>query len=442
MKKKDIYAHLRNDLDQIPVPYQWDKVAGAAARSNSWSEPAPRRRVTWKMIPLAAALAVVVVVGIVVTQLGIKPPTPIDLPLIPWNGLLSEAGGMGGGMGAVWSTSAAELHRDSPAHGRESELGTMPVYRNPSYGQALQLDTTGAMEIAEKFSKAMGKTFTYVPDTSWAEMEARIREEQPQKWQDMQEMLEANRQNEWRFQFGDEILNVTSHYGTPISLQVPLPASLPQDTDPAARYEAICQQLYNSYAAGIEALTGLRYNRVSTALLGYYTGEDNYGGKDFDTFFYVNNPDDPLAKQAEDYALNRVGVYLYEGAEEPSARLFFALCELDVENYLGHYPVMGLEAAKRELLAGHYEAVPEVTKEMLARATIEDAELIYSNSPWLSTWIPVYRFSVLFAPEDMPEYPRAVEFGVRSYYDFFVPAVPAEYLVPQAEDGNVPRPVG
>jgi hypothetical protein len=56
--------------------------------------------------------------------------------------------------------------------------------------------------------------------------------------------------------------------------------------------------------------------------------------------------------------------------------------------------------------------------------------------------MPLYRFSVLFTPEDMPEYPRAAEFGVRSYYDFYVPAVPAEYLVPQQEDGSAPRPLG
>ena len=417
---------------------------------------AARRGYTRKLLPLAGGLAMVLAICIAIPLLGrIKPPRPpIDLPLIPYGSVFDGEGGLGGGMGFVWSANAAELHRDSPAYGREGALGAMPVYRNPSFGKALQLDEAAAMEIAAKFSEAMGRDFVYVPDTTWEEIEARIKAEQPQKWQDMQDTLEANRQNEWKFQCGDETLNVTSHYGTRISLNSPLPAGLPKGDGTAARYEAMCQQVYDSYAAGVEALTGLRYNMASTALSGYII----YGEKDFETFFYVNNPGDPLAKQAEDYALNRVGVSVLEekdyvdtgydregnavetiSHQDAAFYLGFVLPDLKEQDLLGSYPVMDLEAAKRELLAGRCEAVPEVTSEMLARAAIEDVELVYSNSPWLSAWMPMYRFSVLFAPEDMAEYPRAVEFGVRSYYDFYVPAVPPEYLVPRQEDGGVPR---
>jgi len=52
---------------------------------------------------------------------------------------------------------------------------------------------------------------------------------------------------------------------------------------------------------------------------------------------------------------------------------------------------------------------------MLSRAEIADAELTYSISPWLSTWLPTYRFSVLFAPEAMEAFPRPQELGLRSY---------------------------
>ena len=404
----------------------------------------PVRRVSPKrLIPLAAALAVVVVVGIVVTQLGIiKPPTPIDLPLIPYNGILNNDNSMGCGMGAVWSTSAAEIHRDSPAFGRESELGTMPVYRNPYFDREQQIDEAAAMEIAEQFGRAMGKTYSYAPP-NWLTPERleQLREKLRAVGETEEEIETAIReqfkQSTWEFQCGDETLIVEGSLFGCVRLSVPLPASLPTNVEPATRYEAICQQVYNSYAAGIEALTGLRYNRVSTAVTGFSTSEYNYGGKTFDTFFYVNNPGDSLAKQAEDYALKRVGVCLYEDVDISSASLGFYLTHLGTDDLIGSYPVMDAESAKRELLAGRYEAVPEVTKEMLARATIEDVELFYSNSPWLSTFMPIYHFSVLFAPEDMPEYPRAVEFGMRSYYDFYVPAVPAEYLVPQETFGDM-----
>ena len=422
-------------------------------------QPATRRFAPWKLLPLAAAVAAVALVAVLVFYPGTTNPiVDPDLPKIPYGGIFGDGGSLGGmGMGGAWYKDAGEMHRDSPAYGREGELETMPVYRNPNFGKAQQLDEAGAMDIAEKFSKALGRTFVYVPDPSWAEMEAKIRAEQPEKLEDLQEMLEANQQNEWKFQCGEENLRVYDYQGIGVSLDVPLPAGLPKGDGTAARYEAMCLQVYESYAAAVEAVTGLRFNQISTALNGY----DIYGEKLFETFLYVNNPDNPLAKQAEDYALRRLRVTVLEekdyvdvgydregnavesiSHQEAEFYLGFGCASPGEDNLLGNYPVIDRESAKRELLAGRYEAVLEVTAEMLSRATIEDVELIYSDSTWLSTWVPVYRFSILFAPEDIEEYPRAVELGLRSFYDFYVPAVPAEYLVPQETDDSVPRPAG
>jgi len=416
------------------------------------AKPAPRLT-PWKLLPITAAAAAIVLIATVV--LNNIPRVPPELPLIQYEGMFGDSGGMGGGMGGVWSKSAAELHRDSPAFGREGELGIMPVYRNPSYGKALALDTAGAMEIAARFSRAMGKTYTYVPTDTWEQIEQKIRENAPPEH--LEEALEANRQNEWEFRCGEERLRIYDHYGIGVSLNAPLPASQFKGDGTAARYEAMCQQVYDRYASAIESMTGLRFNKASTALTGY----DIYGEKDFETFFYLNNPGDPVAKQAEDYALNRLRVGVLEERDyidygldsegntvetvsHQDAEFYLGFCPttLGKSDLLGNYPVMDLESARRELLAGRYEALSEVTADMLARATIEDVELVYNNSPWLKTWLPVYRFSVLFAPEDMEEPPRAVEFGLRTYYDFYVPAVPAGYLVPQEVDGNTPRPVG
>ena len=421
------------------------------------AKPAPRRFAPWKLLPIAAAVAAVVLIAAVV--LNNIPPVNPELPMIQYEGMFGDAGGLGG-MGGVWSKSAAELHRDSPAYGRESELGIMPVYRNPDFGTALSLDTAGAMEIAEQFGKAMSKSYTYVPDPSWAEMEARIREEQPQKWQDMQEMIEANRQNEWKFRCGDETLNITSHYGIHVSLNAPLSAEQSRGDGTAAGYEAMCRRVLEPYREAIEEMTGLRYNEASTALTGY----DIYGEKRFETFFYVNNPGDSLAKQAEDYALNRLRVGVLEdkdyvdigydqegnaietpGHQDGEFYLGFSMRQLGEGNLLGNYPVMDAESAKRDLLAGNCEGYVSATKEELACATVEDVELVYNNSPWLKTWLPVYRFTLSFPP-DMQDWsyiaPELAKLGLRTYYDFYVPAVPAEYLMPQEVDDSVPRPVG
>ncbi|MCL2300199.1 MAG: hypothetical protein FWC27_08665 [Firmicutes bacterium] len=421
------------------------------------AKPAPRRFAPWKLLPIAGAVAAVVLIAAVVLN-GLPRVNP-DLPPLQYEGVFGDAGGLGG-MGGVWSKNAAELHRASPAYGREGELGTMPVYRNPDFGTALSLDTAGAMEIAEKFGKAVGKTYTYVPDPSWAEIEARIREEQPQKWQDMQEMLEANRQNEWHFQCGDEKLNITSHYGVRVSINAPLSAEQSRGDGTAAGYEAICHRVFEPYSEAIEAMTGLRFNRASTAMTGY----DIYGEKRFETFFYVNNPGDPLEKKAEDYALNRLGVSVLEDKDsverwenslgetgediihqDGEFYLSFSMRQLGKDDLLGNYPVLDVKSAKRELLTGNCEGYVSATKEELARATIEDVELVYSSSPWLKTWLPVYRLTVSFPP-DMQDWnyiaPELAELGLRNYYDFYVPAVPAAYLVPQETDDNTPRPAG
>ncbi|MDR2686248.1 MAG: hypothetical protein LBB75_00725, partial [Oscillospiraceae bacterium] len=394
-------------------------VKEAMPRRKERPNVAPHRFAARKLIPLAAALAVLVVVGIVAAQVDIpKPPGPVDLPSIPWNGLYSGEGGMGGGEGGmgggmdfVWSANAAELHRDSPAFGREDELQTMSVYRNPNYplysSEALGklLSEANAMEIAAKFSRAMGKTYTYAqPGNAWQDAppeptrqaprttmvppDAEGQEQTQPQPQDplQQEKLDIlNRETKeindiydrywqvWEFRCGGETLTVSA-LGT-VSLRIPL-SEVPR-TGAAARHEAICRQAYEPRADAIEALTGLRYNKASTALIGYFTGEDNYGEKDFKTFFYVNNPGDTLARQAEDYALNRLHAYLYADAEEPVVSLSFTLRSLSAEELLGNYPVMDLESAKRELMAGRCETIYEVTNEMLARATIEDVELVY-----------------------------------------------------------------
>ena len=441
-------AHLNARLLRLP-----DEQARPAAR---------RRFATWKLIPPAVAVTAAVLAAVIILRPGTtNPVVDPDLPKISYGGMFGDGGSLGGmGMGGAWYKSAGEMHRDSPADGRGDELGTMPVYRNPNFGKAQQLDEATAMEIAEKFGKALGKTFVYVPDPSWAEMEAKIKAENPLKWQDMQEMLDANQQNEWKFQCGEENLRVYDYQGIGVSLDAPLPDGLPKGDGTAARYEAMCRQVYEPYAAGVEAVTGLRFNKISTAMTGY----DIYGEKGFESFLYANNPGDSLAKQAEDFALRRLSVsvleekkeieigYDHEGNavestvyQEPRLYLGFGVSYPGEADLIGNYPVMDRESAWRELQAGNCEFELETTVEELARAVFEDAELVYVPRPWLSTWMPMYRFTVSFPP-DMQDWsyvsPDLAGLGLRSCYDFYVPAVPAEYLVPQEMDDSVPRFAG
>ena len=286
------------------------------------------------------------------------------------------------------------------------------------------------MEIAKKFNEAMGRTFVYVPPTWLDGVEQKIKETTPpEQWE---QALWDNRQQDWEFRYNDETLWVRGYdSSTGITLNVPLPEPLPLIADPAMRYEAICLQVYEFYADAIEALTGLRFNKASTTF-----SYNIFDVKHFDTFLYVNNPGDSLAKQAEDYALRRLQVGLIEEPGEECAYLHFDFVFPDEEDLLGIYPIINLEDAKRELLAGRYESSVTAKAEELFRATVEEAELIYSNRPWLSTFIPVYRLHLTFPPEDMQDWnnnnPYQNELGLRNFYVFYVPAVSAEYLMPQS----------
>jgi len=416
-------------------------------------KPAVARR----LLPLAGALAVVVAMGIAIPLLVKRPPQPpIDLPPISLGSMYGMAGM---GFEAHMNKSAAELHRASPAYGREGGIGTMAVYRNPGFGKPQRLDEAAAMEIADKFGKAMGKTYVYEPPY-WLSPEGLEKTREKLGALTPEEGEQAVRQSEWSFKCGEETLSVSDYGGVRVSLYAPLPTGLPQDDSTAASYEANCRQLYGLYAAAVEALTGLRFNMASTAF-----DYNIYGEKHFETFLYANNPGDPLAKQAEDYALKRLTVsWLPEkdyvdygvnsqgqtvetsGHQDAEFWLGFDLAYPGESDLLGIYPVMDLESVVAQLRAGNYEASVSATKEELARATIEEAELIYSAQPWLSTFLPMYRLYLTFPPEDLDGWnnnnPHLEELGLRNYYVFYVPAVPPEYLVPQQEDSGMPRPAG
>ncbi|MCL2298818.1 MAG: hypothetical protein FWC27_01570 [Firmicutes bacterium] len=73
MKKKDIFERLRGDMDQIPVPYQWNKIAGAAAqhKPRKAAQPRPQHlpvyRKVWSMAA-AAAMLLLVITAVMVNQ--------------------------------------------------------------------------------------------------------------------------------------------------------------------------------------------------------------------------------------------------------------------------------------------------------------------------------------------------------------------------------------
>jgi len=419
--------------------------AAPPEKTNEQVKLAPRRFSPWKLIPIAAAVTAVVLVAVMVINIGtVNPPVNPELPLILVDlGNITDAGLGGMGWGAIANKSADEMHRDSPAYGREGELETMPVYRNPipiyetiPELPANLLTESDAIAIAEQFSKAMGRAYVY----ALAELPPELLEKEKQL-----EDVEIDPVNEaydkifqlWEFKCGDETLRVGA-YGR-VTLTIPLPATLPQIADPAARHEAICSQAYESYAAAIEALTGLHFNKVSTALEHLPNAEIQ---NNIETFFYVNNPADSLSQQAEDYALKRLDVALFEFEEPGLAQLAFNLRRPGVEDLVGNYPVLDLEGAKRELLAGHYESSVIPTAEALSRATVEEAELVYSNDPRISIFMPVYRLTLSFQLGDMDgdDDPQLTAQGLRNYYVFYVPAVSAEYLTTQAEDSGASKP--
>jgi len=408
------------------------------------AKSAPRRFASWKLLPIAAAVAVVVLVAAVV--LNNIPSVNPELPLIQYESMLGESGM---GYEAHMNKSAAELRRDSPVKGRESELGSMPVYRNlwPIYGNPPDvprnlLSEAEVMEIAEKFGGLMDRTYIYAP-SYWLSPEGQEKvNEKLDKFPEDRAINEAYDQifQAWEFQCGGEKLMVSA-LGA-VSVQVPLPDYYPDYGNSAARYEEECRHFYEPYADAVEALTGLRFSKISTAF-----DYNIYGVPHYQTFFYVNNPGDSVARQAEDYALKRLHVYMpgepnpqepYDPANAFASFSFSLRYTGAQEELLGNYPLLDLEGAKRELLAGNYEASVDATLDELSRATVEEVELIYSGDSRSSIFMPVYRFYLTFPPDDMRDWnndnPHLDELGLRNYYVFYVPAVPPDYLVPKENE--------
>jgi len=83
MKKKDIFERLRGDMEQVPVPYQWDKVTGAAAQHEPEKaiRPQPKRqpvyRKAWSMAAAAAMLLLIVTAVMVHKRQPWKSPDPL-----------------------------------------------------------------------------------------------------------------------------------------------------------------------------------------------------------------------------------------------------------------------------------------------------------------------------------------------------------------------------
>ena len=83
MKKKTIFERLRGDMEQIPAPYQWDRVAGAAANRKPEKEvrSQPKRPPVYKKVWSVAAAAAMLLLVITAVMVYERQPGPHPVPL-------------------------------------------------------------------------------------------------------------------------------------------------------------------------------------------------------------------------------------------------------------------------------------------------------------------------------------------------------------------------
>lgn len=95
------------------------------------------------------------------------------------------------------------------------------------------------------------------------------------------------------------------------------------------------------------------------------------------------------------------------------------LCQADLSQKVGDYPIITLKAAKELLTQGKY--ITNVPCELPGVQYVKDVELLYLSGRREQYFMPYYRFLV-----ELPQ--EARENGLRTYGAYYVPAVEEEYL--------------
>ena len=122
-----------------------------------------------------------------------------------------------------------------------------------------------------------------------------------------------------------------------------------------------------------------------------------------------------LAEQIINYNFNRVAFYCDDDGKLFLARVF----RPDLSEKVGDYPIISVETATKQLLAGEYYY--PTSSENPNADCIARVELIYRTGQYEEYFMPYYLFYV-----ELPEMER--EGGLKTYGLYYVPAVEEKYI--------------
>lgn len=359
-----------------------------------------------KWLAAAACLALAVCAGAGVLHAGRDMPQAdtAGLPRLPLSAEATEPNGMG--FEGYLAYDVSELVSGSPW--REGDaLGTLPVYRNPVvYDRAgapvanIDLDAmrARALEVADR----LGASVQIEDDAPSEEEIAAVREK-------LGEIPEGYFAPTQVTAVGDGV-EIAVGAGLTAGIVFEPALELPEGYD--FGYYASCEDMEAVSDYLLEQYRGLL--AMDDPQVRVVDGDYTFAGEQMYRIIAFDGAGDKT-RQLLNYSFACAGF----SCDDEGRLWIVRLCQADLSQKVGDYPVIDARQAEKLLLEGRY--ITNVPYELPGEQYVRKVELLYLTGRREEYFMPYYRFLV-----ELPE--EARDNGLNTYGAYYVPAVEEAYL--------------
>lgn len=359
-----------------------------------------------KWLAAAACLALAVCAGAGLLYAGQNQPqtATADLPKLPLSVEVTNPGGMG--YEGYLAYDVSELSSGTPWR-ETDEFQTLPVYRNP-----VEYDGAGA-PVSNVGLDAMEARALEVADRLG--VKAEIQDTSPSE-----EEMAAVREKLGEIPAGYFAPAEVTARGDGVKITVEANLTAAIFFEPALELPGECNFGYYAPYEDMRAVAdyllgqyrGLLDMDVPQAIV---TGGDYniYGEQMYQVEFFDVAGDQ--TRRLLDHSFNRANF----SCDEEGRLWIIRLCQADLSQKVGDYPVIAAREAEQLLLEGRY--ITNVPHELPGKEYVKAVELLYLNGRREAYFMPYYRFLVELPQEEM-------ENGLKCYGAYYVPAVAGECL--------------
>lgn len=350
---------------------------------NEAAAPRRKRHTAWRLLAVAACLAVVA--GTVLWQVTWTQPPQADLPMLTIEALDPTFGIGSGNLGVEWVNTLDDIPTE---YLTVSDDGTLPVYTSEALSTDPQVIRQRVLKAGELL--AMGDDAVLTATTSYG--------------------TEIEEKLAYRFCLENESIKLESDRdSTGVQIRFREPVPFPENV--AYQYP-LSKEETEELVPFFEELCREKLNMPSPEIAVQYWTTDAYG----EQIFSVSCTQEELF----DVSFGPIGAE----AELTYCWLYFA------REYLGDYPIINEKEALERLEAGHYLGLPGYGTD--ERQVEERVDLLYYADQFQTVLMPYYRFFAFihtFKSDD-------AEATISVYEEYYVPAVASEYLTALPEDGS------